>query len=161
MTKSYMPLLELCILGNIILLPKEFVIHSDHESLKYLKSQGKLNKRNAKWVEFIEQFPYVVKHKSGKANVVADALSKRHVLLSMVETKILGFELFKELYVDDHDFGCEKVAFKEFFKHDAFLFKGTKLCVPKGLMRELFVKVAHEGCLMGHFGVQKDLRHIA
>ena len=34
------------------LLPKEFVIHSDHESLKYLKCQGKLNKRRAKWVEF-------------------------------------------------------------------------------------------------------------
>lgn len=28
------------------LLPKEFVIHSDHESLKYLKSQGKLSKRH-------------------------------------------------------------------------------------------------------------------
>ena len=34
------------------LLPKEFVIHSDHESLKYLKCQGKLNKRHARWVEF-------------------------------------------------------------------------------------------------------------
>jgi len=43
--------------------PKEFVIHSDHESLKYLKSQKKLNKRHAKWVEFLEQFPYVIKHK--------------------------------------------------------------------------------------------------
>lgn len=30
------------------LLPKEFVIHSDHESLKHLKGQGKLNKRHAK-----------------------------------------------------------------------------------------------------------------
>ena len=84
--------------------------------LKYLKSQGKLNKRNAKSVEFIEQFPYVVNHKTGKANVVADALSRRHALLSMVETKILGFEIFKELYVDDHDFGeiyqhCEKGSF--------------------------------------------------
>ncbi|KAK1681175.1 hypothetical protein QYE76_042023 [Lolium multiflorum] len=37
--------------------PKEFVIHSDHESLKYLKSQHNLNKRHAKWVEFIESFP--------------------------------------------------------------------------------------------------------
>ncbi|XP_025791789.1 uncharacterized protein LOC112872970, partial [Panicum hallii] len=45
------------------LLPKEFVIHSDHEALKYLKSQGKLNRRHAKWIEFIETFPYVVKHK--------------------------------------------------------------------------------------------------
>jgi hypothetical protein len=28
--------------------PKEFVIHSDHESLKYIRSQGKLNRRHAK-----------------------------------------------------------------------------------------------------------------
>ena len=46
--------------------PKEFVIHSDHESLKHIKSQAKLNRRHAKWVEFIENFPYVIKHKKGK-----------------------------------------------------------------------------------------------
>jgi len=45
------------------LFPKEYVIHSDHESLKYLKGQSKFNKRHAKWVEFIEQFPYEIKHK--------------------------------------------------------------------------------------------------
>ena len=45
------------------LLPKEFVIHNDAEYLKYLKSQGKLNRRHAKWVEFIEHFPYVIRHK--------------------------------------------------------------------------------------------------
>jgi len=53
------------------------VIHSDHESLKYLKTQSKFNKRHAKWVEFIEQFPYVIKYKQGKINVVVDALSRR------------------------------------------------------------------------------------
>ena len=31
---------------------KEFVIYTDHESLKHLKGQGKLNRRHAKWVEF-------------------------------------------------------------------------------------------------------------
>ena len=31
------------------LYPKEFVIHSDHESLKYIKGHDKLNKRHAKW----------------------------------------------------------------------------------------------------------------
>jgi len=40
---------------------QEFIIHSDHESLKYLKGQHKLNKRHAKWVEFLEQFQYVIK----------------------------------------------------------------------------------------------------
>ncbi|XP_022871063.1 uncharacterized protein LOC111390275 [Olea europaea var. sylvestris] len=42
--------------------PKEFVIHTDHESLKHLQGQGKLNKRHARWMEFIETFPYVIRH---------------------------------------------------------------------------------------------------
>ena len=45
------------------LLPKEFVIHTDHESLKHLKGQNKLNKRHAKWSEFLESFSYVIKYK--------------------------------------------------------------------------------------------------
>ena len=53
---------------------KEFVIRTDHESLKHLKGQSKLNKPHAKWVEFIETFPYVINYKKGKENVVADAL---------------------------------------------------------------------------------------
>ncbi|KAF8048148.1 hypothetical protein N665_2640s0001 [Sinapis alba] len=57
--------------------PKEFVIHTDHESLKHLKGQQKLNKRHARWVEFIETFLYVIHYKQGKDNVVADALSRR------------------------------------------------------------------------------------
>ena len=80
------------------LLPKEFVIHSEHESLKYMKGQGKLNKRHAKWVEFLEKFTYVIKNKKGKSNVVADALSCNYALLSTLEAKFLGFECIKELY---------------------------------------------------------------
>jgi hypothetical protein len=51
---------------------KEFVIHSDHESVKHIH-KVKLNCRHAKLVEFIESFPYVIKHKKGKDNVIADA----------------------------------------------------------------------------------------
>jgi hypothetical protein len=84
--------------------PKEFVIHTDHESLKHLNGQGKLNKRHAKWVEFIETFPYVIKYKQGKENIVADALSRRYALVSSLNAKLLGFEYVKELYANDDDF---------------------------------------------------------
>ncbi|MBK5645653.1 Ty3/Gypsy family RNase HI domain-containing protein, partial [Salmonella enterica subsp. enterica serovar Typhi] len=47
------------------LMSKEFVVHSDHESLKHLKGQNKLNRRHAKWVNFIESFPYIIKYKKG------------------------------------------------------------------------------------------------
>jgi hypothetical protein len=43
--------------------PREFVIHTDHESLKHLKGQGKLNQRHARWLEYIETFPYVICYK--------------------------------------------------------------------------------------------------
>jgi hypothetical protein len=142
--------------------PKEFVIHTDHESLKHLKRQQRLNKRHAKWVEFIETFPYVIRYKQGKENVVADALSRRYALLSMLDTKLLGFEYIKDLYVQDSDFGdvfnsCEKVAFGKFYRHDGFLFRETKLCVPMCSLSELLVREAHGGGLMGHFGVAKTL----
>ena len=42
---------------------KEFVIYTDHESLKHLKGQHKLNKRHTWWVEFIETFSYVIRYK--------------------------------------------------------------------------------------------------
>jgi hypothetical protein len=68
--------------------PKEFVIHSDHESLKHIRGQEKLNKHHAKWVKFIETFPYIMKHKKGKENVIADALSRRYTMLSQLDTPL-------------------------------------------------------------------------
>jgi hypothetical protein len=88
---------------------KEFVIHSDHESLKYLKGQANLNKRHAKWIEFIESFPYIIKYKKGKDNVIANALSRRYTMLSQLSHKIFIFETIKGLYATDLDF---KDAFK-------------------------------------------------
>jgi hypothetical protein len=50
--------------------------------LKYLKGQSNLNKRHAKWIEFIESFPYIIKHKKGKDNVIVDALSRCYSMMS-------------------------------------------------------------------------------
>ena len=126
--------------------PKEFVIHSDHESLKHLKGQGKLNRRHAKWVEFIETFPYVIKYKQGKENIVADALSRKYVLLHTMNTRLLGFEYVNELYDNDSDFAkiyntYGHSAFGKFYLMDGYLFKENRLCVPVSSLRELlFVK---------------------
>ena len=65
-----------------LFMAKEFVIHSDHESLKHIRSQAKLNHRHAKWVEFVETFHYVIKHKKGKENVIVDALSRRYTIVT-------------------------------------------------------------------------------
>ena len=81
--------------------PKEFIIHSDHEALKILKSQSSLNKCHAKWVEFIESFPYIIKYKKGKDNVVADALSRKSMLLTQLDVQVPGLESLRDLYAQD------------------------------------------------------------
>ncbi|KAH9686207.1 hypothetical protein KPL70_014288 [Citrus sinensis] len=43
-------------------------------------SQHKLNKRHARWVEFIETFPYVIRYKQGKENIATDALSRKEIV---------------------------------------------------------------------------------
>ena len=85
--------------------PKPFVLHTDHQALKFLNSQHKLNPRHAKWVEFLQSFSFVSKYKSGCTNVVADALSRRHSLLTTLDARVLGFEMMREHYVSDDDFG--------------------------------------------------------
>jgi hypothetical protein len=84
--------------------PKEFVIHSDHESLKHIRGQEKLNKHHAKWVEFIETFPHIIKHKKGKENVIADVLYRCYTILYQLDHKFFGLEYIKELYATDIDF---------------------------------------------------------
>ncbi|XP_060674298.1 uncharacterized protein LOC132804245 [Ziziphus jujuba] len=47
----------------------------DHEFLKHIKGQKKLNRWHGRWIEFIETFPCVIRYKKVKENVVVDALS--------------------------------------------------------------------------------------
>ena len=141
--------------------PREFVIHSDHESLKHIRSQTNLNRRHAKWVEFIESFPYVIKHKKGKDNVIADALSRRYTMLSQLDFQIFGLQTMKEQYVLDPDFKDVLLQCKagkgwgKFYTDDGFLFRANKLCIPASSIRLLLLQEAHGGGLMGHFGVKK------
>nr|GMC69232.1 Retrovirus-related Pol polyprotein from transposon RE1 [Ipomoea batatas] len=84
--------------------PGEFIIYSDHEALKYFRSQKHLNKMHARWEAYLEQFTFLLKHKSGATNRVADALSRRRSLLIVMQGEIIGFEVLKEQYAEDEDF---------------------------------------------------------
>ena len=95
------------------LLPKEFVLYTDHQALQYLNSQGKLNQRHMKWVEFLQSYTFVLKHRSGKSNRVADALSRRHTLMTKMQIEVVGFNELKTLYAEDPNFAEAWKAYKE------------------------------------------------
>ena len=80
---------------------KEFVLYTDHEALKHMQGQDKIAARHASWIAYLQQFTFVVKHKSGITNRVADALSRRNHLLTTMKVEVTGFEVLPELFVDD------------------------------------------------------------
>ena len=52
-------------------------MYSDHKSLKYIFTQRDLNMRQRRWMEFLEDYDFTLHYQPGKANVVADALSRK------------------------------------------------------------------------------------
>ena len=108
-------------------------------------------------MDFIETFPYVIKYKKGKENMVVDALSRRYTLLTTLDSKLLGFEFIKELYESDNDFSnmfitCTSGAISnDFYVFEGFFFKKNRLCIPNCSLRAVLVREAHGGSLMGHF----------
>jgi len=69
-----------------------------------MNSQQKINRRHAAWSEFLQAYPFLLKHKAVVQNVVAYALSRRHTLLATMQMKVIKFETVKDLYKDDPNF---------------------------------------------------------
>ena len=66
-------------------------IFTDHKSLKYLMSQKELNMRQRRWVELIKDYDCIIDYHPGKANVVADALSRKgKAVMGDIETAEQG-----------------------------------------------------------------------
>ena len=76
----------------------KFEVFSDHKSLKYLFDQKELNMRQRRWMEFIKDYDFELLYHPGKANVVADALSRKTLHISaMMVNELELVEEFRDL----------------------------------------------------------------
>ena len=155
----------------------KFTIRTDHLSLKYLDSKPHLSARQARWMEFMQEFDYSIIPKKGKDNVVADALSRRpdHQLSETqsqgeslsnliestpVETNLV--ERIKEAYKNDPR--CVELLKElpdpknEFAVVDGLITKGGKVFVPNNnpLKTAIFYEY-HDNKLSAHRGITKTV----
>jgi hypothetical protein len=70
-------------------------VYSDHKRLKYIFTQPDLNLRQRRWLELIKGYDLGINYHPGRANVVADALSRR-THLNMLATRELLPKFCKE-----------------------------------------------------------------
>nr|GEZ67130.1 putative reverse transcriptase domain-containing protein [Tanacetum cinerariifolium] len=55
------------------------IIYTDHKSLQHIFNQKELNMRQHHWIELFSDYDYEIHYHLGKANVVADALSRKEI----------------------------------------------------------------------------------
>ena len=139
-------------------MPKEFLLYSDNHALQFIKNQPKLNQRHAKWVDILQNLTFVIKHTSGKSNKVVDALSRVSLVMQEIKISTLGFENLIAIYKEDVDFKDIHASYENLVTHnrsqwldymlqEGFLFKNSKLCIPRCSMRENLIQEKHSGGL--------------
>ena len=77
-----------------------FTVFSDHKSLKYLFDQKELNMRQRRWMECLKDYDFTLQYHQRKANVVADALSRKAIHVStMMISEMKLIEEFRDLSI--------------------------------------------------------------
>ncbi|KAG8481693.1 hypothetical protein CXB51_026582 [Gossypium anomalum] len=162
-------------------------IYTDHKSLKYLLSQKELNLRQHRWIELLKDYDCVIDYHPGKANVVADALSRTAAvelqamfaqlsisddrsLLAELRIKPVMFERIKSAQLEDDKLMKKKEMVQSDIagnfsidEHDCLRFH-NRIYVPNiSKLKELILRETHDSPFALHPGgikMYRDLREL-
>ncbi|GJT06989.1 hypothetical protein Tco_0841451 [Tanacetum coccineum] len=149
------------------------IIYTDHKSLQHIFNQKEFNMRQHHWIELFSDFDSEIRYHTGKANVVADALSRKErikpkriramnmTLQSSIKDKILAAQ--KE--ASDESTGLQRGLDKliERRSDEALYYLDRIWVLLKGDVRTLIMDEAHKSKYSVHPGADKmyyDLRNM-
>ncbi|GJX83135.1 putative reverse transcriptase domain-containing protein [Tanacetum coccineum] len=147
------------------------VIYTDHKSLQHIFSQKELNMRQRRWIELFSDYDCEIRYHPGKANVVADALSRKE---RVKPKRVRAMNMILQSSIKDRILAAQKEAVDEFAglqkgldemieqRSDGTLYYLDRIWVPlKGEVRTLIMDEAHKSKYSVHPGADKmyyDLR---
>ncbi|GJT10377.1 putative reverse transcriptase domain-containing protein, partial [Tanacetum coccineum] len=138
------------------------VIYTDHKSLQHIFSQKELNMRQRRWIELFSDYDCEIRYHPGKANVVADALSRKE---RVKPKRVRAMNMILQSSIKDRILAAQKEAVDEFAglqkgldemieqRSDGTLYYLDRIWVPlKGKVRTLIMNEAHKSKYFVHPG---------
>ena len=150
---------------------RKFDSRIDHCGMKYLFDQPTLNARQARWLEFLCEFDFEIKHINGKKIKVADALNRKmheiHVAsLSVCQSDlrrlIVNHTVEDELYVQVKDKFQQHNLEKRYegykLEEDGLLTYKNRVYIPNvAYLRRMVMDEIHQAPYSGHPRYQKTI----
>ncbi|GJU48896.1 reverse transcriptase domain-containing protein [Tanacetum coccineum] len=87
------------------------LMQRDHKSLQHIFSQKELNMRQRRWIELFSDYDYEIRYHPGKANVVADALSRKE---RVKPKRVRAMNMTLQSSIKDRILTAQKEAVDEF-----------------------------------------------
>ncbi|GKE06212.1 reverse transcriptase domain-containing protein, partial [Tanacetum coccineum] len=86
------------------------IIYTDHKSLQHIFSQKELNMRQRRGIKLFSDYDYEIRYHHGKANVVADALSRKE---RVKPKRVRAINMTLQSSIKDRILAAQKEAFDE------------------------------------------------
>ncbi|GJW84036.1 putative reverse transcriptase domain-containing protein [Tanacetum coccineum] len=141
------------------------VIYTDHKSLQHIFSQKELNMRQRRWIELFSDYDCEIRYHPSKANVVADALSRKE---RVKPKRVRAMNMTLQSSIKDRILTAQKEAVDEFAglqngldemikqRSDGTLYYLDQIWVPlKGEVRTFIIDEAHKSKYSLHPGADK------
>ncbi|KAL5019435.1 hypothetical protein ScPMuIL_003480, partial [Solemya velum] len=132
---------------------REFVLRTDHASLRWLMGFKEPQGQIARWLEFLSSYQFTIEHRVGSKHLNADALSRIPVCSTIT------FDQFDNKDVKSYWIQWEQlelsddVLYRKWF--DPATNETRKLLIVPPEMRNEILTLAHDSTTGGHFGIKK------